>query len=60
MSRVLAAYRATGLCNPALYRLTTAGALDRASLPNGLEDWSGSPLYLLTGDGAVRFGPPNA
>ncbi len=47
---VLAAYRASGIANPNLYRLTTEGPLDRANLPEGLEDWSGSPFYLVTGD----------
>lgn len=47
---LLAAYRATGLGNPHLYRLTTAGPLDRESLPDGLEEWAGSPFHLVTGD----------
>lgn len=50
VAAVLATYRGIGLRNPNLYRLTTAGTLDRASLPDGLEDWSGSPFYLVTGD----------
>ncbi|MEJ7647629.1 MAG: TetR/AcrR family transcriptional regulator [Nakamurella sp.] len=47
---VLSAYRAAGLRSPNLYRLTTFGSLDRATLPDGLEEWSGTPFYLVTGD----------
>lgn len=50
LSDLLSAYRATGIRHPNLYRLTTSGSLDRASLPAGLEEWSGTPFYLVTGD----------
>lgn len=47
---LLGVYRSAGARSPNLYRLTTSGELDRTSLPAGLEDWAGSPFYLLTGD----------
>lgn len=50
VSDLLAAYRDTGRRNPNLYRLATSGTLDRASLPDGLEEWSGAPFFVVTGD----------
>jgi AcrR family transcriptional regulator len=47
---LLAAYRAAALANPALYRLATSGPLPRQYLARGLEDWSGEPFFLATGD----------
>jgi AcrR family transcriptional regulator len=43
-------YRAMATAHPQLYRLATSGPLDRAALPPGLEDWSGSPFFEATGD----------
>lgn len=50
VSDLLAAYRDTGRRNPNLYRLATSGTLDRARLPDGLEEWSGAPFFVVTGD----------
>lgn len=47
---LLAAYRAHALAHPHVYRLATAGPLDRAALPPGLEDWAGMPFLLAIGD----------
>ncbi|CAM3625969.1 TetR/AcrR family transcriptional regulator [Nocardiopsis rhodophaea] len=47
---VLRGYREYALANPNLYRLATAGPLARGRLAPGLEDWSGEPFFLLTGD----------
>ena len=47
---LLAAYRGHATANPNLYRLATAGPLDREALPPGLEDWAGEPFLLVTGD----------
>ena len=41
---------AAGLRSPNLYRLSTSGPLDRTDLPDGLEQWSGTPFFLVTGD----------
>ena len=48
--RLLEAYRAAALAEPALYRLATAGPLPRTELTPGLEDWAGEPFFLATGD----------
>ncbi|MFL0576454.1 TetR/AcrR family transcriptional regulator [Brevibacterium luteolum] len=50
---LLRAYRATAAESPELYRLATRGPLDRAALPDGLEEWSGQPFFLITGDAAT-------
>jgi AcrR family transcriptional regulator len=50
LAALLAAYRQQGNASPSLYRLATAGPLDRAALPPGLEDWAGEPFLLVTGD----------
>jgi AcrR family transcriptional regulator len=47
---LLAAYRAVARADPNLYRLATAGPLDRAALAPGLEDWAGEPFLLATGE----------
>ncbi|MBB6173750.1 AcrR family transcriptional regulator [Nocardiopsis mwathae] len=47
---VLRTYRAHALTTPNLYRLATTGPLPRERLAPGLEDWSGKPFFLLTGD----------
>ena len=49
-AEVLAVYRATGARHPNLYRLATTAPLDRAALPDGLEEWSGSAFWRMTGD----------
>ncbi len=43
-------YRAVARANPNLYRLATVGPLDREALPDGLEEWSGSPFFEVTGE----------
>ncbi|GAA3442442.1 TetR/AcrR family transcriptional regulator [Planomonospora venezuelensis] len=47
---VLRAYRSAALARPALYRLTTSGPLARERLAPGLEEWSGTPLFLAAGE----------
>lgn len=47
---LLSAYRDQAHANPNMYRLATTGRLPRADLPPGLEDWSGAPFFLVTGD----------
>jgi AcrR family transcriptional regulator len=47
---LLAEYRRQALANPNLYRLATAGRLDREAQPPGLEDWAGEPFALVAGD----------
>jgi AcrR family transcriptional regulator len=50
LAALLATYRRQGNRHPNLYRLATAGPLDREALPSGLEDWAGEPFFLVTGD----------
>lgn len=50
VGELLRAYRRHAHRNPHLYRLATNGPLPRAQLPPGLEDWSGEPFFLVTGD----------
>lgn len=50
VNAVLAAYRDHGTTHPNLYRLATAGPLDRTVLPAGLEGWAGEPFFLVTGE----------
>ncbi|WP_336669730.1 TetR/AcrR family transcriptional regulator [Tsukamurella sp. USMM236] len=50
VAALLRDYRAVARNNPNLYRLATVGPLDREALPDGLEEWSGSPFYEVTGD----------
>lgn len=47
---LLRAYRQHVLAHPAMYRLATAGPLPRADLPAGLEEWAGTPFWLVSGD----------
>jgi AcrR family transcriptional regulator len=47
---LLDAYRQQAHANPHLYRLATTGRLPRADLPAGLEEWSGAPFFLVTGE----------
>ncbi|MFE5869216.1 TetR-like C-terminal domain-containing protein [Streptomyces roseifaciens] len=47
---LLAAYRRHALAHPGLYRLATTGPLPRTALPDGPEEWAGSPFYLATED----------
>ena len=47
---LLSAYRDHATLQPNLYRLATAGALPRAELCPGLEEWAGEPFYLVTGE----------
>jgi AcrR family transcriptional regulator len=45
-----ATYRRIGLAHPHLYRVATHGVLRRDLLPPGLEEWAGSPFFLVTQD----------
>ncbi|RJL33975.1 TetR/AcrR family transcriptional regulator [Bailinhaonella thermotolerans] len=47
---VLRAYRRMALAHPNLYRLSTGGPLNRAALPEGLEEWAGTPFFLACGE----------
>lgn len=47
---LLDTYRSVARAHPNLYRLTTIGPLRRADLVPGLEDWAGSPFFLVAGD----------
>ena len=47
---LLHAYRSLGRANPNLYRLATTTTFARDELAPGLEDWSGEPFFLATGD----------
>jgi AcrR family transcriptional regulator len=50
VASLLAAYRHVALGSPHLYRLATGPDLPRALLTPGLEEWSGTPFFLATGD----------
>ena len=50
ISELVGAYRAMGLANPELYRLTTASSFPRAALLPGLEAWAGEPFFLAVGE----------
>ncbi|MGE3621623.1 MAG: TetR/AcrR family transcriptional regulator [Acidimicrobiia bacterium] len=50
VAALLTTYRRECTARPHAYRLATAGPLDRAGLPAGLEDWAGEPFFLATGD----------
>jgi AcrR family transcriptional regulator len=50
VAAVLATYRERGVANPNLYRLATSGSLDRAAIAPGVEEWAGSPFFLVTGE----------
>jgi AcrR family transcriptional regulator len=47
---LLVAYRAYGRGEPNLYRLVTGPAFPRRELSPGLEDWTGEPFFLATGE----------
>ena len=47
---VLTAYRRYAVAHPHLYRLVTGPGFRRDLLTPGLEDWSGEPFYLVTGE----------
>ncbi|MEV6393749.1 helix-turn-helix domain-containing protein [Streptomyces sp. NPDC051907] len=44
-----AAYRAHALAHPHLYRLATDRPLDRAALPEGVEERAAAPLFRVVG-----------
>lgn len=48
------AYRGWALANPALYRIATSRALDRKSLPEGLEAGAEAPLLEALGNSRDR------
>jgi AcrR family transcriptional regulator len=50
VTALLTAYRRQALAQPAMYRLATTGPLARHELPPGLEEWAGSPFFLVTDD----------
>lgn len=50
LGELLRTYRRYGTSHPHLYRLATAGPLDRDRLTAGLEDWAGHPWFVVTGD----------
>ncbi len=50
VAELLRAYRDHGVTQPNLYRLATVGPLQRQSLPEGLEEWAGTPFFLVTGE----------
>lgn len=52
--RLLRAYREHAAEIPELYRLVTSGTLDRAALPEGLEEWAGQPFWLACGQRPYR------
>ncbi len=47
---LLRAYRQASLEQPHLYRLATSQDLPRDLLSPGLEEWSGEPFFLATGE----------
>lgn len=47
---VLTAYRAYTRSAPNLYRLATSATFDRQLLPEGLEEWTGTPFFTVTAD----------
>jgi hypothetical protein len=50
VTELLRCYREVATANPGLYRLATTGALPRAELPEGLEEWAGAPFVIIAGD----------
>jgi len=53
LRRLLEVYHSYCLSHPNLYRLATSGHLDRARLPQGLEEWAGNPWFVVTGEPAL-------
>jgi AcrR family transcriptional regulator len=53
VGRLLDVYHSYGCAHPNLYRLATSGHLDRARLPEGLEEWAGNPWFVVTGDSSL-------
>ncbi|KDA42338.1 TetR/AcrR family transcriptional regulator [Frankia sp. BMG5.23] len=47
---LLAAYRGYAQAHPNLYRLVTAGSLNRRLLSADVEDWAGEPFYRAAGE----------
>jgi AcrR family transcriptional regulator len=52
LRRLLDVYHSYCISRPNLYRLATSGHLERARLPDGLEEWAGNPWFVVTGDPA--------
>lgn len=50
---LLATYREMALSDPGRYRLTTGRDFRRDDLIEGLEEWSGAPFWLVTGNPAT-------
>ena len=53
IQRLLDVYHSYGRSHPNLYRLATSGHLDRALLPEGLEEWAGNPWFVVTGESTL-------
>jgi AcrR family transcriptional regulator len=53
LRRLLDVYHSYCVAHPNLYRLATSGHLNRACLPQGLEEWAGNPWFVVTGDPAL-------
>lgn len=51
VASVASAYRDLARREPQLYRLATVEPLARNALPAGLEEWAGSPFWLVTPGG---------
>lgn len=50
-SQLLATYRVIATDNPHIYRPLTGTQFPRSKLPDGLEDWAGTPFYLAASRG---------
>jgi AcrR family transcriptional regulator len=53
LRRLLEVYHSYCLSHANLYRLATSGHLDRARLPDGLEEWAGNPWFVVIGEPAL-------
>lgn len=53
LANLLGAYRLGALDHPNLYRIATAGRLERDRLAPGVEEWAGNPWYVVTRDPSV-------
>lgn len=51
---MLARYRALALTRPNHYRLVTSDEFSRRLLPEGLEEWAGTPFYRAAGEDSIR------
>ncbi|MGP6173334.1 TetR/AcrR family transcriptional regulator [Corynebacterium sp. A21] len=51
---LLAEYRRRAKSQPHLYRLLTGTGFPREQLPEGLEEWAGTPFFLAAGQDPIR------